>query len=373
MRLADFILRDMNAILAQWDAFAASRLPAATSMTSLGLRDHAQQILEAVVRDLAQSQSQRAKAKSVAPAPQLIHAGETAAQTHGFLRAQSGFKINQLASEYGALRTSVLRLWINACQPGEGPDLDDMICFNEAIDQALSDSIAFFSDKVEETSNLLLGMLGHDMRTPLQAIRMTATYLTTLNAGATVSEAAAHLINSGARIQALLDELAEFNRDKLSMGIHLTRTNVNVAALFADELDELRAVYPRCELQLEVAGDTQGLWDGYRLQRLLGNLVVNAIKYGIQDAPVRVVVAGDESSVHIEVRNTGAAVDQRALEQFFEPLKRGSQSKNRRNPDAGLGLGLFIAREIAVAHGGEIAARSENSEIVFAVHLPRSR
>lgn len=137
-------------------------------------------------------------------------------------------------------------------------------------------------------------------------------------------------------------------------------------------MEELRAAYPQRQLELEVAGDTQGLWDGDRLQRLLGNLVVNALKYGAQDAPVR-VVGGDESSVHFDVRNTGAAIDQVTLEQLFEPLKRGPHGKNRHNPEAGLGLGLFIAREIAKAHGGEIAARSENSEIVFAVHLPRSR
>lgn len=161
-------------------------------------------------------------------ASQLMNARETAAQTHGFLRAQSGFELNQLTSEYRALRASVLRLWIDACQP-EAPDLDDMIRFNEAIDQALGESVAFFSDKVEEARNLLLGMLGHDMRTPLQAIQMTATYLTALNAGAAVSDAAAHLISSGTRMKSLLDELVEFNRDTLGMGIRIARTNVDVA------------------------------------------------------------------------------------------------------------------------------------------------
>lgn len=79
MRLADFILRDMEAILAQWEAFAATLLPAATSMTSLALRDHAQQILEAVAKDLSASQSQDAQAaKSMGRASQLMNARETA-------------------------------------------------------------------------------------------------------------------------------------------------------------------------------------------------------------------------------------------------------------------------------------------------------
>jgi signal transduction histidine kinase len=183
MRLSEFILRDMEAILAQWEAFAGTQLPAAASMKSLALRDHAQEILQAVVNDLSTSQTQEAQAeKSMGRAPKLFDAPETAAQTHALLRAQSGFDINQLAAEYRALRASVLRLWTNACQP-EAPHLEDMIRFNEAIDQALAESIGFYSAQVDQARNLFLGMLGHDMRSPLQAIQVTASYLAALNAG----------------------------------------------------------------------------------------------------------------------------------------------------------------------------------------------
>jgi signal transduction histidine kinase len=373
LRLPDFILRDMQAILAQWEAFAGTRFPAATAMTPLALRDHAQQILEAVAKDLSAPQTPAAQAaKSMGRAPQLIDALETAAQTHGFLRAQSGFDIKQMASEYRALRASVLRLWIDACQP-EPPDLDDMIRFNEAIDQALCESIAFFSDKVDESRNLLLGMLGHDMRTPLHSIQMTASYLGELNAGEKVSMAASRLINSGARMKALLDELVEFNRAKLGLGIHVSPSNVDVAELFADELQELRAAHPGRELVLDVTGDTKGFWDGPRLQRLLGNLVVNAVKYGSKGTPASVVVAGDKDGLRFEVRNTGPAIERTTLEQLFAPLQRGQHHERKYDPDAGLGLGLYIAREIAKAHGGEIEAHSEGTEIVFAVRLPRGR
>ena len=108
---------------------------------------------------------------------------DTAAQTHGAVRAQSGFDINQMASEYRALRASVLRLWFEACTP-EPPHVDDIVRFNEAIDQALAESIAFYTTRVEQSRNLFLGMLGHDLRTPLQAMVMGSTYLGRLNAGA---------------------------------------------------------------------------------------------------------------------------------------------------------------------------------------------
>jgi signal transduction histidine kinase len=370
MRLAEFILRDMQAILAQWEGFASSRVPAATGMTPLALRDHAEQILQAVAKDLSTSQTRDAQAaKSMGRAPKLMEAPETAAQTHGLLRAQSGFQINQMASEYRALRASVLRLWMDACRPDEF-HAEDIIRFNEAIDQALAESIAFFSSEVDRARNLFLGMLGHDMRTPLQAIQMTATYLGALNAGEKVSQAAFRLINSGGRMQSLLDDLVEFNRIKLGLGITVHPANVDLAALFFDELEEVRAAHPGRDIELKVTGDTRAFVDGPRVQRVLGNLMVNALKYGSQKAPVRVVLAAD-TDVRFDVRNTGPAMDASTLAQLFEPLQRGAQNGDRYTHDGSLGLGLYIAREIVRAHGGEISARSEGAETVFAVRLSR--
>ena len=371
MRLDDFIVREMEPILAQWEAFAGTLLPAAASMKPLGLRDHAEQILRAVATDLSTFQTRDAQSeKSMGRAPKLVDAHETAAQTHALLRARSGFDINQLAAEYRALRASVLRLWMDDCQP-EPPDLDDIIRFNEAIDQALAESVGFFSAQVDQARNLLLGMLGHDMRSPLQTIQMTAQYLAHLNAGAHVSGAASRLINSGARMQALLNDLLDFNRTKLGLGINIVPTQVDLANLASDELDLLRAAHPGRRIDLEVVGDSRGIRDGNRLQQLLGNLVLNAIKYGASDTPIRVVVTGDAADVRFEVKNKGEAVERLILEGLFDPLRRGPKHEDQHDADGSLGLGLYIAREIAKAHGGDIDARSDTTETVFAVHLPR--
>jgi signal transduction histidine kinase len=302
--------------------------------------------------------------------PKLIDAPVTAAQTHALLRARSGFDINQLAAEYRALRASVLRLWIDDCVP-EVPNLDDMIRFNEAIDQALAESVGYFSEQVDQARNLFLGMLGHDMRSPLQTIQMTALYLARLSAGEQVMGAASRLINSGARMQALLNDMLDFNRTKLGMGIDIVPSAVDLAKLVADELDQLRAAHPQHRLDLEVVGDSRGVWDGQRLQQLLANLVMNAIKYGAPSAPVRVVVTGDTEEVRLEVKNMGEAIDTLSLERIFDPLQRGPLHERRHEADGSLGLGLYIVREIAKAHRGEISARSDKTETVFTVRLPR--
>ncbi len=371
MRLADFILRNVNAIITEWEAFATTLLPAAASMTPLALRDHVQQILEAVAKDLSTAQTREAQvAKSMGRAPLLVGAPETAAETHANLRARSGFDIMQLAAEYRALRASVLRLWMDAHE-ADHHQFVDMLRFNEAIDQALAESIGFFNAQVEQARDLLLGMIGHDLRSPLQAIQTTASYLAALNAGADVSLAASRLMNSGARMKALLDDLVDFNRSTLGLGINVVPADVNLATLFADELERLRAAHPGRRVELEVVGNTDGHWDGRRLQQLLDNLVVNAIKYGARDGAVRVVIIDEKADVRFEVRNAGRVIDRSTLEQMFHPLRRGPEHQNGDDGDGSLGLGLYIAREIARAHGGEIEARSENSETVFAVRLSR--
>jgi signal transduction histidine kinase len=371
MRLADFILRDMEIILGQWEAFAAMLLPAAANMKSPALRDHAQQILEAVAADLATAQTTEAqRAKSLGQTPKLTEAPQTAAQTHGHLRARSGFEINQLAAEYRALRASVLRLWMDACQP-EAPHPDDIIRFNEAIDQALAESVSFFSAQVDQARNLLLGMLGHDMRSPLQAIQMTAMHLAALNAGDKVSQAASRMIHSGARMQALLDDMLDFNRTKLGLGINISPAKVDLADLFADELNLVRAAHPDHQIDLVMAADSNGVWDGRRLQQLLGNLVLNAIKYGTPDTPIKVVVTAAENEVRFEVRNNGVAIEQDTLERIFDPLRRGPDQENKYDSDGNLGLGLYIVREVAKAHGGDVEARSDEAGTVFTVRLPR--
>jgi signal transduction histidine kinase len=370
MRLAGFILNRMEAILVEWEAFATTLLPAARGMTSLALRDHAQGILEAVAKDLTAPQTREAQSeKSKGRATEVPGAPETAAQAHAVLRAASGFDINQLVAEYRALRASVLRMWMDS-SPLEAPEVEDVIRFNEAIDQAVAESVGHFHSQVEQARNLFLGVLGHDMRSPLNTIVTTASYLAVLNAGEHVSLAAARLIRSGASMQALLDDLVDFNRTKLGLGLEISPSDIDLASVVADEVEQLRGAHPNRRIELAATGDTRGRWDGARLQQLLRNLVSNAIKYGSPNSPVRVALRGEEADVRLEVTNSGPPIDPSVLSKIFDPLERGSAPSGGHGTRDGLGLGLFIVREIALAHGGAVEVRSDG-ETTFALRLPR--
>ena len=196
-----------------------------------------------MAKDLSTQQTRQAQIdKSRGQATLSERAPEAAAQAYAVLRARHGFDINQLCAEYRALRAVVLRLRLDEGE-AEPPELDDIIRFNEAIDQALTESASFFSSQVDRSRNLLLGMLAHDMRSPLQTIRMTARYLAKLNDGQQVSAAAARLIRSGARMQGLLDDMLDFSSTELGLGIRVAPVPVDVAALVDDELEQLRHLY----------------------------------------------------------------------------------------------------------------------------------
>ena len=371
MRLADFIQRDLEAILIQWEAFAATLLPAAADMDSQALRDHAEQILRAVCKDLETSQNDEQrehKSKGLAAAP--IDAQNTAAETHALLRARGGFDVNQMTSEYRALRASVLHSWAKACEPSDIL-VPDMLRFNEAIDQAVAESVAFFNAQIEKERNLLLGMLGHDMRGPLQVIQLTARYLSKADAATDVLTAAARLLKSSASLKVLLDDLLDFNRTKLGLGITISPVPVDLVEAFSAEIEQLRVAHPGRSIGLEANGDVSGVWDINRLNQLLGNLVVNAIKYGAFSSPVRIVLEGLPAEVRFAVHNHGPKIEQSMLAQIFEPLKRGSDNQFVSGSEGSFGLGLYIAREIAMAHHGDISAKSDENETVFTVRLPR--
>jgi signal transduction histidine kinase len=365
MRLGEFILSSEEAILAEWQQYAATLLPAAGTMSALRLRDHAGQLLRVIAKDLGSGQTdfeQSEKSKGLAPVDPNLP--DTAAELHAQLRAQDGFDINQMAGEYRALRASVLRLW-GLQAHFQVTDFQDMLRFNEAIDQALAESIATFNAEVERSRNLLLGMLGHDMRNPLMAILLTARHVVRMNTGADLSAVGERLLKSGARMRALLDELVDFSRTRLGVGIRIKREKVDLNAVFNDELDLIRTAFPDARLELVTQGDAVGHWDSNRIHQVLGNLVSNALKYGFSE-PVRVQLTGTSETVIFAVENAGQAIPAQHLATLFDPLTRAGKED-----DDGLGLGLYIVEQIVIAHGGRIGVVSEGGTTRFEVTLPR--
>lgn len=372
MRLADFIEKNAEPILAASEAFAQTQLPAASYLDSAALRDHIPMILTAVAKDLRSPQTAKEQlAKSLGHQAGLEGAPETAAQTHALLRAKAGFDIAQLIAEYRALRACTLRLWFDGGM-AEGPEVvDDLIRFNEAIDQAVAESVSHFAAEVDRWRHVFLGVLGHDLRGPLNAILLTAEVLAQMTTVAPLGNHTRRLIQSGKRMTVLLDDLLDFSRASLGLGIGITRAPVDLATACGEEVELLRAALPHVEIEYDAAGDTSGNFDGSRVREVLGNLVTNAARYGTSGPPIKVGLFGDASEVRLSVANSGFPIPSEDINDLFEPLRRG-RHKDENSDSANLGLGLFIVREIARAHGGEIQVNSTAEATVFAMVLPRS-
>lgn len=169
--LADFIEHHAETIIEHAITFARS-VEVGTSLDDEALRDHLPEIVAAIVADLRTPQTraeeiEKSEGRAVAPAGQA----RSAAGTHALHRAHSGYSISNLVSEYRALRASVLRLWADA--PGESASRDEVTRFNEAIDEAIAESVTHYATEVERWRHIFLGVLGHDLRSPLSAIVMT--------------------------------------------------------------------------------------------------------------------------------------------------------------------------------------------------------
>jgi signal transduction histidine kinase len=368
--LSRFIREHTEEILREWETFARS-LPIGASMDVAALRDHAKAMLEVIARDLENPQTSRqqdAKAKGASDANDRTP--PTAATEHGSGRAQSGFTVNQMVAEFRALRASVLRLWGKQPGPTGEAELEEMVRFNEAIDQAIAESLARYTQDIDHTKERFLAILGHDLRTPLGAIMMSAQFI--LESGEFV-EPYRGLVDrigkSSRRMNQMVSDLLDFSRTRLGDTIPIARAEMDVRRMLDDVVAEVAASYPDCKLEVEASGELHGVWDCARLTQAMTNLIGNAAQHGSADAPIRVTARGQANEVTIAVHNDGPAIPDELVSRIFQPMKRSAGDPGDRRH---LGLGLYIVDRIVAAHRGQIdVASSEGRGTTFTVRLPR--
>lgn len=374
MRLSEFIRQNTKNIIGEWEDFAQTLKPAAADMSSFALRDHVQEILTFIADDIESAQSgdeQIEKSKG----EKLKSPTYTAAETHAALRLAGGFDLDQMVSEYRALRASVVKLWSAATATPTRTDILDLTRFNEAIDQELTESISHYTKKVSHSKDLFLGILSHDLRTPLSAALMSAELMPkigSLNDRQTMLSL--QIVDCMARASALVTNLFDLTRARFGSGLPVVRAPMDMGFVSRQLVAEMRAVFPDDVINLEVSGETEGNWDKARIGQVFSNLIGNAVHYGFKDLPVDVKVQGSENEVLLSVHNKGVPIPTATLSTIFDPLSRGIDENNLEyTAPIHLGLGLYITKEIVTAHGGVIGViSSEKNGTTFTVRLPRA-
>jgi len=239
-----------------------------------------------------------------------------------------------------------------------------VLTFRDETDRVLREREA------EQTAHFrerFMGILGHDLRTPLTAILASAGLLLRDQGAETVRTAAGRIEGSARRMRRMISDLLDFTDVRLGGALPLQRRPCDLGEVARAVADEISAANPDRVIALDVSGDVSGSFDPDRAAQLLANLLENALTHGPRDDRVRIRLAGQPAAVEMVVENGGPAIPARERALLFDPFRRGRPVQTGR----GLGLGLFIVQQIARAHGGDVEVESSNGRTVFRALLQR--
>ena len=376
MRLAEFILSNMEPILVEWEAFARGIAPGA-KMNSLALRDHAEDILLATARDMqsAQSATERSdKSRGHSHAAGDATALNGASEVHAIGRLGSGFGLLEVVSEYRALRASVLRLWRDSRPEPDERDVDDLTRFNESIDQSVTKAVSSYTKRIDQSRDLFLAILSHDLRNPLNSIAMSAAMLPPLVKPLPEAVDYAAQIATNAQVMGrMISDLLDYTRTRLGAGMPVSPAHMDLGTLCRELFNEFHTAHPNRVIRFDCEGDLTGNWDADRLRQAISNLMANAVQHGAETAQIELRLKGEGAHVLGVVHNGGPPIPPGELSKIFDPLVRGSSAEHPgHNRPGSIGLGLYIAREVARSHGGTLDVTStDQGGTAFTLRLPR--
>jgi signal transduction histidine kinase len=378
MTFSAFIKANIAPIVQEWETFARTLLSPGKVMSGLALRDHCEEILLAVAHDMTLQHSIEERAALSRGDGAIPHGQQdTAAETHGTLRHLAGFDLVQLVSEFRALRASVMALWKRS-QEGDldaAIRTDQVSRFNEALDKALAESVESYGTNVDNSRDMFLAVLGHDLRGPLSGIEMALRLLAKPDLDDLVRRQTLLRIGRASKsMNGLITDLLDYTRTRLGAGIPIEAAPCDLGALCEEVLDAVIAMHPECRFELKMTGDLNIEADAPRIHQVLSNLLGNAVQYGDRVAPILTTVTGNAETVLLAVRNSGEPIPEDAIHTVFEPLVQVPQAVDASfRSKTSLGLGLFIVREIVLGHRGTIRLKSDAEfGTEFRIELPRS-
>jgi len=379
MTLSRFIDDHLEDILAAWEILDPDLMPAPPA--ALRPREHARLVLQAVARDLdavagSFTPCTRTLAQCMDVSITAAAAPQCAGCTQGKLRQLGGYTLPQLTGEFRDLRTAVLCLWLPQLAQLTPAASREMLGFNRSLDDALGDAVAAFSFQTLRRRDLFLAMLGHDLRSPLAAMSLAGQFLARPEVGTDPTrQFGARIRRSAASMTAMVTDLLQCARTELGSAIPIMPQRGDMREICLSALEEAGAAHPGCEFELAASGDLIDDFDGPRLRQVLSNLLNNAAQYRAHDQPVKVIAEGNGDAIVVRVRNRGPVIPADSLRAIFDPLVQlPIDGQQHARPATSMGLGLFIASQITLAHGGTIKADSDASTgTVFTVRLPRAR
>lgn len=218
-----------------------------------------------------------------------------------------------------------------------------------------------------EFERRLIGIVSHDLRNPLSAISLTASAMARQGLSERHQRGLQRILLSAERATRMIHDLLDFTRSQQGSGMAIQRTASDLHTVVGAIVDEVRDAHPDRTIEVTQSGNGVGDWDPDRLEQVASNLLSNALQYSPADTPVRVETRGENGTLVLEVQNAGPPIPAGLLPRIFEPMERGGSQAG-----SNIGLGLYIVRNLVLAHGGTVSVHSTEAEgTTFTVRLPR--
>jgi two-component system CheB/CheR fusion protein len=413
MGLSAFIRENKQAIVKDWAKFAQDHIPPAKYMDSAQLRDHIEAILKFIANDLDLAQTKQEQREKSEGLDTKVDAGDSTGETHAELRFMEGFNASEITAEFRALRASITRQWEPARSRTE-KDYTEIIRFNEAIDQLLSESLSRYNEKIlaeqatlknqpalneemrrrnlelNELNDRLklalntlkdndmhkdefLAMLAHELRNPLTPIRNALEIWRSGDVKENGEKELQMILDRQLqKMVRLVDDLLDVSRITRGM-ITLKKDPVDLVQLISQAVESVR---PQCEERqhkISLLLPRERVFvkgDAIRLEQVVTNLLINACKYTDPGGHITVTLESEVDGTLIRVADDGVGISPELLPHIFDLFVQAERSLDR--AQGGLGIGLTLVRRLVELHGGTVKAKSlglkKGSE--FIIQLP---
>jgi signal transduction histidine kinase len=361
----EFLRRERDAIMAEWER-AIREEPRPILLEDSALRDDLPEFLAGLATWIDSGHEAGIGLLNGAPT------------SHAKQRLKHAYQLAQLISEFRVLRVVILRLLLYAeaqeqshdeGQAGVERRVIELARLNVGLDQAISDSVECFVNERERIRERFIGVLSHDLRSPLSSILMSADQM--LRSGQLPpghDRLAGRIARGAARMSRMVRDMLDLARGRLGEGIPITPARMDMGEVCRTVVDDMSITAPGRQLSVETGEALWGEWDHDRALQAVGNLVANALQYGRD--PVTVTATCGDGNVAVAVTNQGDPIPDESHARLFDPFKRGEAAYTDRQ---GLGLGLYIVSEIMRAHGGTVAVVSSRERgTTFRLTWPRS-
>jgi signal transduction histidine kinase len=352
--VSDFLRTQQTRIAERWEEEVRADLPALAKLTRPVLYDHLPEFLDAL-------------ASWIDGDTELAEKGfARLAEGHALQRLGYGVGLETLTREYSKLRAVLMRK-LMAVPPTEDAR-EDMVSLHEGMDRAINEAMHRYATRREEVRERFVAILGHDLRDPLSTVVISANMLAANPALKPEHRVvASRIVRACDRMQRMINDVLDFARGHLGSGIPANPTLNDMGEICRAAADEICGANPQREVKVDLRGDLRGAFDRDRVFQAMTNLISNAIQHSEGEVEISACETEDRHAVITEVTSHGDVIPEDLRARLFDPFAQGDIAGPRR----GLGLGLFIVQQIALAHGGLCDVRSDETGTAFSIRWPR--